>query len=104
MRCLRLSFSRSARGLVWSSRGEVPNLGRTIMADTLQSNPLGASRPPRRGIDVLHDPASNKGTAFTEAERDAHGLHGLLPPHVQTQHEQVERVLANLHRKATPLE
>jgi len=74
------------------------------MADTLQSNPLGASRPPRRGIDVLHDPASNKGTAFTEAERDALGLHGLLPPHVQTQHEQVERVLANLHRKATPLE
>ena len=59
---------------------------------------------PRRGIDVLHDPASNKGTAFTEAERDALGLHGLLPPHVQTQQEQVERVLANLHPKPTALE
>ena len=74
------------------------------MADNLQTDPLTASHVPRRGIDVLHDPASNKGTAFTEAERDALGLHGLLPPHVQTQQEQVERVLANLHRKPTALE
>ena len=35
-----------------------------------------------RGIALLRDPALNKGTAFTEAERDALGLRGLLPPHV----------------------
>jgi len=48
-----------------------------------------------RGEDLLHDPALNKGTAFTEEERDAFGLRGLLPPHVTTMHEQVLRVMGN---------
>ena len=57
-----------------------------------------------RGLQLLHDPVLNKGSAFTVAERDALGLRGLLPPHVQTQAEQVERVLGNLARKPTDLE
>jgi malate dehydrogenase (oxaloacetate-decarboxylating)(NADP+) len=57
-----------------------------------------------RGLELLHDPKLNKGTAFTEPERDLLGLHGLLPAHVQTLQEQLERVLANLRRKPTPLE
>lgn len=57
-----------------------------------------------RGVQLLHDPVLNKGSAFTAAERDALGLHGLLPPHAQTQAEQVERVLGNLTRKPTDLE
>jgi malate dehydrogenase (oxaloacetate-decarboxylating)(NADP+) len=56
------------------------------------------------GAKLLHDPALNKGTAFTEAERDALGLRGLLPPRVFTQDEQVQRVLGNFHRKTTNLE
>ena len=48
---------------------------------------LPASFP--RGIALLQDPTLNKGTAFTEAERDALGLRGLLPPHVRTQEQQV---------------
>ncbi len=56
------------------------------------------------GLDVLHDPARNKGTAFTEAERAALGLNGLLPPRIQTQADQVRRVLGNLHRKSSALE
>ncbi len=59
---------------------------------------------PRRGMDILHDPLLNKGTAFTEAERDALGLRGLLPPHVATQEEQVARILENLRRLPTALE
>jgi len=51
-----------------------------------------------RGIALLRDPALNKGTAFTERERDALGLRGLLPPHVLSQDEQVQRVLENLRR------
>ena len=46
------------------------------------------------GMALLHDPLLNKGTAFTEAERDALGLRGLLPPHVHTQEEQMARVAA----------
>jgi malate dehydrogenase (oxaloacetate-decarboxylating)(NADP+) len=57
-----------------------------------------------RGLELLHDPKFNKGTVFTDAERDALGLHGLLPPHAQTEEEQLERVLENLRHKSTPLE
>jgi malate dehydrogenase (oxaloacetate-decarboxylating)(NADP+) len=57
-----------------------------------------------RGLELLHNPTLNKGTAFTDAERDVLGLHGLLPAHTQTPHEQMDRVLANLRRKPTALE
>ena len=60
--------------------------------------------PLSRGISVLHDPALNKGTAFTETERDSLGLRGLLPPQIQTQEDQVARVLENLRKKPNPLE
>ena len=35
-----------------------------------------------QGVALLHEPLLNKGTSFTEAERDALGLRGLLPPKV----------------------
>ncbi len=50
------------------------------------------------GVQILHDPRINKGTAFTEVEREVLGLRGLLPPRVFTQEEQESRVLANLRR------
>ena len=56
------------------------------------------------GLALLHDPLYNKGTAFTEAERDAFDLRGLLPAHVHTQEEQAVRVLNNLRKIADPLE
>jgi malate dehydrogenase (oxaloacetate-decarboxylating)(NADP+) len=55
------------------------------------------------GIGLLRNPTLNKGTAFTEAERDALGLRGLLPPHVCTLADQVARVLENLRRLHEPL-
>jgi malate dehydrogenase (oxaloacetate-decarboxylating)(NADP+) len=57
-----------------------------------------------RGLTLLHEPSLNKGTAFNEAERDLLGLHGLLPPHVCSQDEQVARVLENFHRLPSALE
>lgn len=56
------------------------------------------------GVEILHNPHLNKGTAFTDTERDTLGLRGLLPPRVQSQQEQVNRVLANLRSKSDPLE
>lgn len=57
-----------------------------------------------RGLTLLQEPSLNKGTAFTETERDVLGLKGLLPPRVCGQEEQVARVLANLRRLTSPLE
>ncbi len=45
------------------------------------------------GLGLLNSPMFNKGTAFPESERDEFSLHGLLPPHVGTLDEQVERRL-----------
>ena len=56
-----------------------------------------------RGTALLRDPTLNKGTAFTEQERDALGLRGLLPPHICTMEDQVARVLENFRRLQTPL-
>ena len=56
------------------------------------------------GIELLHDPILNKGTAFTDKERDELGLRGLLPPMVNTQQVQLDRVLGNLRQKTSDLE
>lgn len=58
----------------------------------------------KHGIEVLHDPALNKSTAFTEAERESLGLTGLLPAGVDTEDVQVQRVLQQLEAKPTDLE
>lgn len=63
-----------------------------------------AQKNSRRGVELLHDPLLNKGTAFTAAERDALGLRGLLPPRVFSQEEQQVRVLENIRKKNSPLE
>jgi malate dehydrogenase (oxaloacetate-decarboxylating)(NADP+) len=76
------------------------------------SKPLAHPRPAPtpvppwfpRGLTLLHEPALNKGTAFSDSERDALGLKGLLPPHVCTQEEQMARVLENFHRLPSALE
>jgi len=57
----------------------------------------------KSGFELLHNPVLNKGTAFTERERDEFGLRGLLPPHVHSQKEQIIRVLKNFRAKTSPL-
>ena len=69
---------------------------------TIRRRPRMANLP--KGLALLHEPLLNKGTAFTEAERDTFGLRGLLPPHVHTQDEQVRRVMMNYHSKPNDLE
>ena len=50
------------------------------------------------GAALLRDPLLNKGTAFSEEERDALGLRGLLPAHLLSIEAQAQRVMANLRR------
>ena len=57
-----------------------------------------------RGVTLLREPTLNKGTAFSARERDALGLHGLLPPRVLTQEGQVTRILENFRRLTSPLD
>ena len=64
----------------------------------------GGLATPLTGWELLADPLLNKGTAFTEAERNAFDLHGLLPPHIGTLEEQVSRRLMVLRRFASDLE
>jgi malate dehydrogenase (oxaloacetate-decarboxylating)(NADP+) len=71
--------------------------------------PLNVNTPPNaaelpRGMTLLRDPLLNKGTAFSEKERDAFGLRGLLPAHLLSQEEQVTRILTNLRRLPDDLE
>jgi malate dehydrogenase (oxaloacetate-decarboxylating) len=54
------------------------------------------------GYDLINSPRLNKGTAFSDHERDIFDLHGLLPPHVGTLDEQVERRKHALLNQATP--
>ena len=56
------------------------------------------------GVKILHDPIRNKGTAFTDAEREALKLRGLLPPRIHSMAEQELRVLGNIREKATDLD
>ena len=58
----------------------------------------------KSGYDVVRDPLLNKGTAFTEVERDELGLHGLLPIEKNTQDQQTRRVVASLEALENPLD
>lgn len=58
----------------------------------------------KRGIDLLHDPHLNKGTGYTEAERQALGLIGLVPDVTESLETQLSRVLKQLALKTTNLD
>ena len=69
------------------------------------SDPVSPHIPTTRsGYELLSDPQLNRGTAFSDAERDAFALHGLLPPNVSTLDEQMSRALQALRQFETDLE
>jgi len=57
-----------------------------------------------RGVALLRDPQLNKSTAFTEPEREALGLAGLVPEGIDSEDKQIQRVLLQLGQKPTDLE
>src|SRR6201988_5459107 len=73
------------------------------MITALPITPTNLSTIPR-GLDLLNRQGLNKGTAFTEEERTEFGLHGILPPHLETLDEQVARAYEAYKRKDEDLE
>jgi len=64
----------------------------------------GTLEAPFSGHELLEDPIWNKGTAFTEEERRDLGLLGLLPPHIDTMEEQLDRAYEEFTRRPNDLE
>jgi malate dehydrogenase (oxaloacetate-decarboxylating)(NADP+) len=58
----------------------------------------------KRGIELLEDPSLNKSTAFTEAEKQALGIVGLVPDVTESMDVQLDRVRMQLGAKTTDLE
>jgi malate dehydrogenase (oxaloacetate-decarboxylating)(NADP+) len=56
-----------------------------------------------RGVERLRNPWLNKGTSFTEKEREEYGLRGLLPPTVQSFEEQAARLADLIKAQKEPL-
>lgn len=58
----------------------------------------------KNGMQLLQDPFSNKGTAFTTRERQELGLIGLLPTKVQTLNEQIKQAYEKYNAKVNDVE
>ncbi len=71
---------------------------------TRQAAPPSPVTDTLRGMDLLDSASRNKGTAFSDAERTEFGLHGLLPPQVETLEEQAVRAYEAYRRKDDDLE
>ena len=66
-------------------------MGSTVLNSESSAPVQPVIRTHLSGYNLLMSPRLNKGTAFTEAERDTFALHGLLPPHIGTIENQRER-------------
>jgi malate dehydrogenase (oxaloacetate-decarboxylating) len=74
------------------------------MDATLKKQSGDAIATKLQGQALLSDPELNKGTAFTEAERNEFSLHGLLPPHVEDLEVQVLRAYEAYKCRSNDLE
>ncbi|MBI4195346.1 MAG: NAD-dependent malic enzyme [Betaproteobacteria bacterium] len=76
------------------------------MTRNTDRSPSGTQNAPDhpRGMALLRDPFYNKGTGFSDRERDEYGLRGLLPPRVLSQDEQADRVMKYVRQLPNDLE
>merc|ERR1712158_93978 len=80
----------------------------SMQMDRIGSRPVGGTHDSvcpstTSGMDYLRNPRLFKGMGFNLDERQALGIHGLLPPRIKTQDEQVDNCLRNLRRYKEPL-
>lgn len=55
------------------------------------------------GLELLNIPSLNKGSAFTQKEREHLDLIGLLPPHISSLEEQVSRAYRQYQSHTTDI-
>ncbi|MGA7558272.1 MAG: NAD-dependent malic enzyme [Terriglobales bacterium] len=72
------------------------------MIETLEPTALKPYPVSLAGYGLINSPRLNKGTAFTDHERDVFELHGLLPPHVGTLEEQIDRRMQAFREQPNP--
>jgi malate dehydrogenase (oxaloacetate-decarboxylating) len=74
---------------------------------SIQVDPLTGEKyveVPFKGHLLVESPLFNKGSAFTEMERDQLDLYGILPPHVSPMEVQLERAYGNYEKKPNAVE
>ena len=94
-----MSLSRQKRAALQIGRSCVPSFIRQYNSSEKSPQNLAL-----QGVQLLREPALNKGLAFTLKERQTLRIHGLLPPVVANQDLQAERALVNLNSLKTDLE
>jgi malate dehydrogenase (oxaloacetate-decarboxylating) len=72
------------------------------MIETLAPATLKPYQVSLAGYGLINSPRLNKGTAFTDHERDVFELHGLLPPHVGTLEDQIDRRMQAFREQPSP--
>ena len=73
----------------------------------IQMDPVTGERyinVPFKGRMLVEHPIYNKGSAFSQEEREQLDLHGILPEHVSTMEQQLSRTYENFSKKANPVE
>lgn len=104
----RLPFARLAYLPRWRKGGarshtrDIEDTGSGILLHPLRSGEV--VRTKLRRSEVIHDPYTNRGTAFSADERERLGLRGLVPPRKQFLERQVERIWLSFNKMRTPLD
>jgi malate dehydrogenase (oxaloacetate-decarboxylating)(NADP+) len=107
----RLGLGTGAAGLPISNRKTKSSNGKAKNSDEkakdsnerAECSSVSRAKVPS-GVELLHDPTFNKGTAFTQSDRAAFGLQGLLPPRIISQEEQALRVIENVRAAKSDLD
>ncbi len=97
------------RFLAQSLRNPVPQsapseVARSVAAQTFPNRGAEVLRTKLRRLEVIHDPALNRGSGFSTAERERLCLRGLVPPRRQGLEQQIARVMETFHRQKSPLD
>jgi len=109
LNCFFLDMFKRVPMAVWRPKGRLFSTSRVICNNdyNFDFSQLKQFRAPLRtteiGVDALHDPLFNKGTAFKDGERDRIRIRGLIPPRRLSMQSQIARVLTWIRNEESPI-